>query len=81
MFPKQTVQAAKDLKSKVLFPVHWGKFALANHEWNEPINEVIKHAQSNNLPVASPKIGEILIIDSIPTFEPWWELNKINIIK
>lgn len=31
MMPEQTVQAAIDLKAKMLMPVHWGKFALALH--------------------------------------------------
>lgn len=31
MMPEQTVQAAIDLKAKILMPVHWAKFALALH--------------------------------------------------
>ena len=37
MMPEQTVQAGIDLNAKWLLPVHWGKFALANHPWNEPV--------------------------------------------
>lgn len=39
LFPEETVQAAFDIQAKVLMPVHWGKFALANHPWNEPIQQ------------------------------------------
>ena len=44
MMPEQTVQAALDLKAKVLLPVHWGKFTLAMHPWNEPVQRVLKAA-------------------------------------
>jgi L-ascorbate metabolism protein UlaG (beta-lactamase superfamily) len=37
MSPEEVVQAAIDLKAKRLLPVHWGKFALALHSWDEPI--------------------------------------------
>src|SRR5450631_771519 len=33
MMPEQTVQAALDLKAKVILPVHWSKFTLAMHPW------------------------------------------------
>src|SRR5690606_17606068 len=34
MMPEETVQAALDLNAKRLFPVHWGKFSLALHDWD-----------------------------------------------
>lgn len=40
MFPEQTYQAAIDLGAKVLVPVHWGKFSLAMHPWDEPIRRL-----------------------------------------
>ena len=41
MTPEQTVQAAIDLKAKILLPVHWGKFTLSLHPWYEPILAVL----------------------------------------
>jgi hypothetical protein len=38
----RNVQAAIDLKAKSLLPVHWGKFTLALHAWDEPIKRVWK---------------------------------------
>lgn len=73
MMPEETVQAAVDLKAKALLPVHWGKFKLGMHPWNEPIKRVLKKAKALNLAVASPKIGEPVIL-SHPTEETnWWE--------
>ena len=72
MMPEQTVQAALDLKAKVLLPVHWGKFTLAMHPWNEPVQRVLKAASPNNLKVTTPMIGEPVILDEIYPDKNWW---------
>ena len=46
MMPEETAQAAVDLKAKSLLPVHWGKFSLALHAWDEPIKRVLEKAKS-----------------------------------
>ena len=74
MLPEQTVQAAKDLQAKRLMPVHWGKFVLALHDWNEPIKRVVKSASGQGMPITTPKIGEPVIIDSIYPTQQWWNL-------
>jgi len=76
MMPEQTVQANLDLKSKVLMPVHWGKFTLAFHPWNEPINRVLKQAGEMNVKVTTPMIGERVVLDSILPDSKWWKLNE-----
>ena len=60
MVPEQTTQAAIDLKAKYLIPVHWGKFKLANHSWNEPVERIRKSATDLNLRVEIPVIGEVV---------------------
>ncbi|HEY4936346.1 MAG TPA: MBL fold metallo-hydrolase, partial [Puia sp.] len=44
MSPEETVQAALDLHANKLIPVHWGKFSLSVHSWNEPIIRIKKEA-------------------------------------
>lgn len=75
MFPEQTVQATIDLQAKALLPVHWGKFALAYHAWNEPIQRVIKEANKLQVPVIVPQIGKPLTLDvpMIKMEDSWWE--------
>jgi L-ascorbate metabolism protein UlaG (beta-lactamase superfamily) len=73
MMPEQTAQAALDLKTKVLMPVHWSKFTLALHPWNESIKRVTAEAQKLNLPFTTPMIGEPIFIDSIYPSKLWWE--------
>jgi L-ascorbate metabolism protein UlaG (beta-lactamase superfamily) len=74
MMPEETVQAAIDLKAKILLPVHWGKFSISLHPWDEPIKRVTEKAQELNVRVTTPMIGEPVILnDSYPDKE-WWIL-------
>lgn len=73
MFPEELITASKNLKAKSLFPVHWGKFALANHAWDEPIRKVVEAAEKENLPLLTPMIGQKVNLDSPGGFEKWWE--------
>lgn len=73
MFPEETVQAAIDLKAKRLLPVHWGKFSLATHAWDDSINRVWNEAKQKSLPLITPMIGEKIIIDKIDNWgSEWW---------
>ncbi|MHA4806552.1 MBL fold metallo-hydrolase [Flavitalea flava] len=74
MLPEDTVNAAKDLRAKALLPVHWGKFTLALHPWNEPVRRVVKAAAANGLPLATPMIGEPFILGVDLPGKTWWEL-------
>ena len=72
MMPEETVQAAVDLKAKTLLPVHWGKFTLSLHAWNEPIKRIIEKAKELNVQILTPKIGEPVPILSYTSSENWW---------
>ncbi|WP_299249071.1 MBL fold metallo-hydrolase [uncultured Cytophaga sp.] len=73
MMPEETVQASVDLQAKVLMPVHWGKYTLAFHAWNEPINRLTLEAHKKKVTVVTPMIGETVILDSIFPNSRWWE--------
>lgn len=74
MMPEETVQASIDLNAKVLFPVHWAKFALAMHDWDEPVKRVVKKADELNVMIVTPMIGERVILNDNYVFKNWWEL-------
>lgn len=77
LMPEEVVQAAQDLRAKRLFPVHWGKFVLGNHAWDEPIIRVSAAANAQNMPLLTPMIGEkVDMQDSMQVFEKWWEQVK-----
>ncbi|HEY8916853.1 MAG TPA: MBL fold metallo-hydrolase [Chitinophaga sp.] len=72
MMPDETLQAATDLQAKLLLPVHWGKFTLANHPWNEPITRLTQLAKQKGFPVATPLIGEPVNMLQQNSWQNWW---------
>jgi L-ascorbate metabolism protein UlaG (beta-lactamase superfamily) len=74
MMPEETVQAAIELQAKVLIPVHWGKFKLGMHPWNEPVTRVMAKASELGQIVATPRIGEPVQLpaDRFQS-EQWWK--------
>jgi L-ascorbate metabolism protein UlaG (beta-lactamase superfamily) len=79
MMPEQTLAAAMDLGAKYLLPVHWGKFTLSLHPWNEPIRRLMAAAATaaaggNALPLTTPRIGEPVILDESYPQEKWWDM-------
>lgn len=75
MMPEEVVQAGADLKAKVIMPVHWGKFSLALHPWDEPIKRVLAKAGETGTKITTPMIGEPVILDTSYPGRHWWE-NK-----
>lgn len=74
MMPEEVAKAAKDLKAKRFIPVHWGKFALAYHAWDEPVMRVVKAAAEKHVPVVTPMIGEKVLLDAPEKeWKKWWE--------
>ena len=74
LFPDQAVQAAIDLKTKHILPIHWGVFDLAMHPWHESIDMVIEEANKKNINVLTPKMGEE-INDILRENKKWWIKN------
>lgn len=73
MLPEEVLQAAQDLRAKQLFPVHSSKFALALHTWDEPLKKINEFNASINIPLVTPKIGEIVYIGNISQkYTEWW---------
>jgi L-ascorbate metabolism protein UlaG (beta-lactamase superfamily) len=73
MMPEQTVQAAKDLKAKTLLPVHWGKFTLALHPWDEPIRRMTAAAMREKQPITTPRIGEPVTVNHQYPNSSWYD--------
>ncbi|MEZ4739618.1 MAG: MBL fold metallo-hydrolase [Flavobacteriales bacterium] len=72
MMPEETAQAALDLKTRVLMPIHWGKFSLALHPWKEPIERLTKKAGALGVPLLTPRIGRIVVDADPSSSERWW---------
>lgn len=74
MMPEQTVQACIDLQAEYYMPVHWGKFSLSLHTWNEPIIRTCKEAENKNVKITTPLIGEPILIHKYYPTKSWWNL-------
>ncbi len=73
MLPNQIMPAARELKAKKLLPVHWSKFTLANHAWDESVTELLKSVQENDPKVLTPMIGQKLNLMSPTGLSHWWK--------
>ena len=74
MMPEETVLAALDLRAKALMPVHWGKFTLAMHAWNEPVNRILEKAKDLDLEIITPMIGEPVLVGEKFASKRWWDI-------
>jgi len=75
MMPEEVAQAAKDLNAKLLLPVHWAKFSLSLHAWNEPVERVVKAANEINQSITIPMIGEPVTLNKPVAQNKWWQLK------
>ena len=74
-FPEQTAQAARDLRAKVVLPVHWAKFILASHNWNEPVRRLLAAADGMGYQVVTPKLGSAYIVGDHTEQDTWWDFD------
>lgn len=75
MLPEECIQAASDLRSNYLLPVHSAKFKLANHPWKEPLERISKEALNYpNIQLVTPQLGQIVLLSEMDNFQrPWWK--------
>lgn len=74
MTPEESVQAGIDLQAKVIMPVHFGKFALAFHDWNEPVKRFVARCKALNIAYTTPMIGDMILADGKHRMhEAWYE--------
>jgi L-ascorbate metabolism protein UlaG (beta-lactamase superfamily) len=73
MMPEEVMQAASDLQTKVLMPVHWGKFTLALHSWNEPVIRLTQQIRDSSVKITTPLIGDVVTLDQPLPDSVWWE--------
>ncbi len=78
MNPEEAVNAAIELMSNQLFPIHWGTFDLAIHGWSEPVEHLIIAAEKKNLNIVIPKPGEIVRTNLKTDIRKWWINTEIK---
>lgn len=75
MTPEEVVKAGMALKAEVIMPVHWGKFALAMHNWNEPPQRFVAAAKVAQVKYTIPQIGQPVVVDSHYPDSVWWDIE------
>lgn len=71
--PEEVLQAATDLKTKRLLPVHSSKFVLANHRWEDPLSKITELNSAFGIPLVTPMIGEAVHLkNENQKFKKWW---------
>jgi L-ascorbate metabolism protein UlaG (beta-lactamase superfamily) len=70
--PENALQAHALLGGGVLLPVHWGTFALAVHDWDEPAETLLRLAPKQGVPLAMPRLGEPVEPARVEDARPWW---------
>ncbi len=78
MFPEETAQSHIDLRGNLLHPIHWGTFNLALHPWYEPMKRLIKAADLNHIPVATPMARQSIQYGTDDRGSLWWENALYN---
>lgn len=74
MAPEEAARGAADLRARALLPVHAGRFAIANHAWDEPFRRILEASRGRSFTLLTPMIGEVARLgDSEPAFSAWWE--------
>jgi len=76
MMPEDSLQAFKDVKGKVMVPIHNGTFDLSTHAWFDPMEKITQLAKDNNVTLLLPQIGELVNKKTLVASSPWWQLNK-----
>ncbi|TGK87526.1 MBL fold metallo-hydrolase [Leptospira noumeaensis] len=75
MRPEETALAAKTIGAKSFVPVHWGKFILSMHPWNDPIKRVLVASKELKLNLQVPKIGENFSFTGSGSVDGWWNFQ------
>lgn len=78
MGPENAVRAHKDLKGKLMMPIHWGTFPLALHPWTEPVERVIQAAGPEGISLFMPAPGQTKIAEEYNS--NWW-LESVKELK
>jgi len=72
MMPEQAALVASELKAKAVVPIHWGRFSLSIHSWDEPVKRFVKAAEKFDYKALTPAPGQIMTSPWQDTIE-WWE--------
>ena len=74
--PDHALEALALLGHPPLLPVHWGTFALAMHDWDQPAERLLELAPRQPAPLLMPRLGGAVEPAHAEAIEPWWRAVK-----
>jgi L-ascorbate metabolism protein UlaG (beta-lactamase superfamily) len=70
--PENALKALQFLGGGAFLPVHWGTFALALHDWDQPAETLLKLAPEQGAQLLMPRLGEAVEPAHGEAVRPWW---------
>ena len=70
--PENALEALALLGGGAFLPVHWGTFALALHDWDEPAETLFALAPKQAARLVMPRLGEAVEPSRVEGVTPWW---------
>ncbi|MEZ5607891.1 MAG: MBL fold metallo-hydrolase [Burkholderiaceae bacterium] len=70
--PDHALEALALLGNPPLLPVHWGTFALALHDWDQPAERLLELAPRAGARLVMPRLGEAVEPAHAGRVQPWW---------
>jgi L-ascorbate metabolism protein UlaG (beta-lactamase superfamily) len=70
--PEHALEAYAMLGGGAFLPVHWGTFALAVHDWDQPVETLLNNAARHDAKLLLPRLGEPVEPAHDHDVKPWW---------
>jgi L-ascorbate metabolism protein UlaG (beta-lactamase superfamily) len=70
--PDAAAVVHRQVRGRVMVPIHWGTFNLALHAWDQPIVRLQELAEAQGITLAAPIVGGVIDPDC-PSVAPFWQ--------
>jgi L-ascorbate metabolism protein UlaG (beta-lactamase superfamily) len=70
--PEHALEALALLGGGTFLPVHWGTFALAVHDWDQPAEVLLALGPKKGADLLMPRLGEPVEPSQEHALTPWW---------
>jgi len=72
--PENALKALQLLGGGAFLPIHWGTFALAMHDWDQPAEVVYAIGPQQGVNLLMPRLGEPVEPAHEHKLAPWWRV-------
>ena len=75
--PENALEALTLLGGGAFLPVHWGTFALAVHDWDQPAEVLLTLGPKQGADLLMPRLGEPVEPAQAHKLTPWWRAADV----